>query len=114
MLVPDAESKTIRDTVTTPTESEDGDQPSQRLPLSKRILGTIWDSLNKSPEERKLIAKLDWWILSYVCVAYFIKYLDQTNVGLLLFSSFFLWNDSNLFSIGTGFKCICLGNERRS
>lgn len=56
-------------------------QPRKRLPLSKRILAIVWDSLDKSPEERKLIAKLDWWILSYICVAYFVKYLDQTNVS---------------------------------
>lgn len=91
MSVPDVERKTIKNTVTTPSESEDGYQHPQRLPLSKRILGTIWDSLDKSPEERKLIAKLDWWILSYVCIAYFIKYLDQTNVCSVLFSRLLLW-----------------------
>ncbi|EED17340.1 pantothenate transporter, putative [Talaromyces stipitatus ATCC 10500] len=80
MSAQDDERKSMRNTATTSSESEDGGYP-QRLPLSKRILGTIWDSLDKSPEERRLIAKLDWWILSYVCVAYFIKYLDQTNVS---------------------------------
>jgi ACS family pantothenate transporter-like MFS transporter len=49
--------------------------------LGKRIQGIVWDSLDKDPAERKLIAKLDWWILSYVCIAYFVKYLDQTNVS---------------------------------
>jgi ACS family pantothenate transporter-like MFS transporter len=88
MSVPDVDGKSNQNTVITPSESEDGYQPPQRLPLSKRILGTVWDSLDKSPEERKLIAKLDWWILSYVCVAYFIKYLDQTNVRTLLFLAF--------------------------
>ncbi|EEA26602.1 hypothetical protein TMatcc_005121 [Talaromyces marneffei ATCC 18224] len=82
MSVPDVENKAVRNMISTATsESEDGYQPPQRLPLSRRILGIIWDSLDKSSEERKLIAKLDWWILSYVCVAYFIKYLDQTNVS---------------------------------
>ncbi|QGA18628.1 hypothetical protein EYB26_006313 [Talaromyces marneffei] len=82
MSVPDVENKAVRNMISTATsESEDGYQPPQRLPLSRRILGIIWDSLDKSSEERKLIAKLDWWILSYACVAYFIKYLDQTNVS---------------------------------
>lgn len=49
--------------------------------LGKRILAVIWDSLDKSPQERALIAKLDWYILTYVCIAYFVKYLDQTNVS---------------------------------
>lgn len=64
-----------------PTQYNEYDgQPREKQPLSKRILGVIWDSLDKTPKERALIAKLDWWILSYVCVAYFVKYLDQTNV----------------------------------
>jgi len=57
---------------------------STRLPLKKRVLGVLWDSLDKSPEERAFIAKIDWWILSYACISYFVKYLDQTNVGLSL------------------------------
>lgn len=58
----------------------------QRRPWSKRILAVIWDSLDKAPEERAFIAKIDWWILSYCCIAYFVKYLDQTNVSLSVYS----------------------------
>lgn len=54
---------------------------SQRLSRKKRLLGIIWDSFDKPPEERKFMAKIDWWILTYCCVAYFVKYLDQTNVS---------------------------------
>lgn len=56
-------------------------QLQRKKPLSKRILGVLWDSLEKTPEERKFIAKIDWWILTYCCIAYFVKYLDQTNVS---------------------------------
>ena len=59
---------------------EGGDEPERRS-LSKRILGIIWDALDKSPEERKFVAKADAWILSYVSIAYCVKYLDQTNVS---------------------------------
>jgi hypothetical protein len=52
-----------------------------RRPLRRRIMAVIWDSLDKTPEERAFIAKIDWWILSYCCIAYFVKYLDQTNVS---------------------------------
>lgn len=60
------------------TESE----PSQlqRLPFSKRLMSVMWDSLDKTPEERHFVLKADIWIMSYVCFAYFVKYLDQTNV----------------------------------
>ena len=54
---------------------------TERRPLRKKVLAVIWDSLDKTPEERKFIAKLDWWILTYACVAYFVKFLDQTNVS---------------------------------
>jgi hypothetical protein len=82
----------------------------QRTPakksLGKRIQGIVWDSLGKDPAERKLIAKLDWWILSYVCIAYFVKYLDQTNVN----------SPPNPYSkkilTVKGIECLCLWNER--
>ena len=54
---------------------------TSRKPLSKKVLRVIWDSLDKDPKERALVTKLDWWILSYICIAYFVKYLDQTNVS---------------------------------
>ncbi|KAI0026214.1 pantothenate transporter liz1 [Xylariomycetidae sp. FL0641] len=47
----------------------------------QKIAAVVWDSLDKTPEERRFLAKIDWWILSYCCVAYFVKYLDQTNVS---------------------------------
>ncbi|TEA20509.1 Pantothenate transporter liz1 [Colletotrichum sidae] len=59
-------------------------EPTQSRPkrsLRKRIAAIVWDSWDKTPEERKFISKIDWWILSYCCVAYFVKYLDQTNVS---------------------------------
>ncbi|KAH8666837.1 major facilitator superfamily domain-containing protein [Xylariales sp. PMI_506] len=46
-----------------------------------KVASVVWDSLDKSPEERKFLAKVDWWILSYCCISYFVKYLDQTNVS---------------------------------
>lgn len=55
--------------------------PSQNTTLRQKILAVIWDSLDKTPEERAFVAKADWWILSYCCIAYFVKYLDQTNVS---------------------------------
>jgi ACS family pantothenate transporter-like MFS transporter len=64
------------------TTLHDVDAESQQpRPLKQRILAVLWDSYDKSPEERKFINKIDWWILSYCCIAYFVKYLDQTNVS---------------------------------
>ena len=65
----------------TATSDDETSRQHERRPLKKRILGVLWDTFDKSPEERKLVTKLDWWILSYCCIAYFVKYLDQTNVS---------------------------------
>lgn len=63
--------------------SVDAAHPDQKRSLRQKVAAIVWDSLDKSPEERKFVAKIDWWILSYCCISYFCKYLDQTNVGLL-------------------------------
>lgn len=41
----------------------------------------VWDTFDKSPEERWFLTKLDAAILSLACFGYFIKYLDQVNVS---------------------------------
>lgn len=58
------------------------DEPHKKLSLSKRIASVVWDSLDKTPEERKFIAKIDWWILSYCTISYWGKYMCQQNVRL--------------------------------
>ncbi|PSN70592.1 pantothenate transporter liz1 [Corynespora cassiicola Philippines] len=65
-----------------PISNQDVDVlPLKKRSLSKRISTVIWDSLDKSPEERAFIAKIDFWILTYACISYFVKYLDQTNIS---------------------------------
>jgi MFS transporter, ACS family, pantothenate transporter len=41
----------------------------------------IWDSLDKSPEERRFLFKLDCAVLTFASLGYFIKYLDQNNIN---------------------------------
>ena len=41
----------------------------------------IWDSLDKSPEERKFLFKLDSAVLTFASLGYLIKYLDQANIN---------------------------------
>lgn len=41
----------------------------------------IWDTFDKSPEERRFLAKLDAVLLTFASLGYFIKYLDQINVN---------------------------------
>jgi hypothetical protein len=39
----------------------------------------IWDSLDKSPEERKFLFKLDAGLLSIACLGMFLSHKFQTN-----------------------------------
>jgi MFS transporter, ACS family, pantothenate transporter len=41
----------------------------------------IWDTFDKSPEERRFLFKLDAVVLTFASLGYFIKYLDQVNVN---------------------------------
>ncbi|KAL4894896.1 pantothenate transporter [Aspergillus ambiguus] len=47
----------------------------------KRWASYIWDTFDKSPEERRLLFKLDSAILTFASLGYFIKYLDQVNIN---------------------------------
>lgn len=74
----------MQDNGSSTTELEsDHPEAGVKKTLRKRIAAVLWDSLDKSPEERRLVFKLDWYILTYVCLAYFVKYLDQTNVRMI-------------------------------
>lgn len=47
-------------------------RPKRKINKFKAV---IWDTWDKPPRERKVINKIDWWIMTYVCLAYFVKYL---------------------------------------
>jgi len=40
-----------------------------------------WYAKGDTPEERKLLIKLDLLIIPYAVVAYWIKYIDQSNLS---------------------------------
>ncbi|KAF2807568.1 MFS general substrate transporter [Mytilinidion resinicola] len=41
----------------------------------------FWDSWDKSPEERRLIFKLDLTLMTFGCLGTFIKYIDRSNIN---------------------------------
>lgn len=41
----------------------------------------LWDTLDKSPEERRFLFKLDAVVLTFASLGYFIKNLDQVNIN---------------------------------
>ncbi|CCH46929.1 Vitamin H transporter [Wickerhamomyces ciferrii] len=40
-----------------------------------------WHPPNQSSKEKKLVFKLDVFILTYTCLSYYVKYLDQSNIS---------------------------------
>ncbi|KAL1305490.1 hypothetical protein AAFC00_002365 [Neodothiora populina] len=76
--------------ITTPTSdslaiSHDTNRTSPTPGNLKHKLRTvqryIWDDPDKSSEEKKFLLKLDFFLLSYSCLGYFCKNLDQQNVS---------------------------------
>ncbi|OAP54783.1 hypothetical protein AYL99_11231 [Fonsecaea erecta] len=45
----------------------------------RRVLGLVWDSVEGDARNRRYVQKLDSFLFSYICLGYFIKYLDQQN-----------------------------------
>jgi ACS family pantothenate transporter-like MFS transporter len=41
----------------------------------------IWDDPDKSAAEKKFLFKLDFFLLTYTCLGYFCKNLDQANIN---------------------------------
>ncbi|KAL5488275.1 hypothetical protein ACEPAI_6383 [Sanghuangporus weigelae] len=47
----------------------------------RRVRHFVWGEVPASKEERNLLLKIDWFILSYCCLMYFTNYLDRSNVA---------------------------------
>lgn len=52
----------------------------QKVP-NKTWKSYFWDTLDKSPEERRFLFKLDAVVLTFASLGYFIKNLDQINLN---------------------------------
>ncbi|KAK7721106.1 hypothetical protein SLS64_001401 [Diaporthe eres] len=61
----------------------DTEPQEKKKPPSRSFRSFIWDTDThlKTPEERKLLRKLDWSILTIGCLGFFMKYLDQGNLA---------------------------------
>ncbi|GAA6061941.1 hypothetical protein JCM10212_001509 [Sporobolomyces blumeae] len=46
-----------------------------------KIRHVIWGAPPATKEERKFLVKLDWFILSFICLMYFSNYLDRANLS---------------------------------
>ncbi|KAK8037720.1 MFS general substrate transporter [Apiospora marii] len=53
----------------------------EKKSVRRRFRELVWDSLDRSPEERRFISKIDFYILTWAGLAYFSKNLNQNNVA---------------------------------
>lgn len=49
-------------------------------PWKRRVREVVWDSFDRSPEERRFIAKIDFFILTWAGFSYFSKNLNSNNL----------------------------------
>lgn len=62
------------------SSSTDEEVTVEKKTLLRRIKGVIWDTLERSPEERHFLAKIDFFILTWAGFTYFSKNLNSNNV----------------------------------
>lgn len=62
--------------------SSDGETqaPVEKKTLHQRIRSIVWDTLERSPQERRFLAKIDFFILTWAGFTYFSKNLNTNNV----------------------------------
>lgn len=73
--------------------------------VKRRWFSYLWDTLDKSPEERRFLFKLDAVLLSFASLGYFIKYLDQVNINNAFVSG--MKEDLNLFGNQLNYMQTC-------
>lgn len=64
-----------------PVEAIVKDAEADRDPAPAKSSFFQWHEPGTSKEEKRLIFKLDWFLLSFSCLVYFLKQLDQNNVA---------------------------------
>lgn len=65
----------------------------------------VWDTLDKAPEERRFLFKLDAVLLTFASLGYFIKYLDQVNINNAFVSG--MKEDLDLFGNQLNYMIAC-------
>ncbi|KAI7778732.1 hypothetical protein LA080_001798 [Diaporthe eres] len=63
------------------SSSSDGETPVEKKSLRRKIRAVVWDSFERSPEERRFIAKIDFFILTWAGFTYFSKNLNTNNIS---------------------------------
>lgn len=79
-MPPSSTDKSVLALAATPVSAESEWQDIPKKSLRGRIKTIIWDSLDRTPEERRLISKIDFFILTWAGLSYFSKNLNSGNI----------------------------------
>ena len=41
----------------------------------------VWGATPEDPKEARLLVKIDWFVLSFVCLLYWVNYVDRLNIS---------------------------------
>jgi ACS family pantothenate transporter-like MFS transporter len=75
------EAKTLPQPRSEDPSPENSLTEKNKKPLKRRIREILWDSFDRTPEERWLIHKIDFFILTWASLSYFSKNLNTNNVS---------------------------------
>lgn len=62
------------------SSSNEGESFVGKKSLRRRIRAIVWDTFERTPEERRFIAKIDFFILTWAGFTYFSKNLNTNNI----------------------------------
>lgn len=87
----------------------------EKKSFRRRFREIIWDSLDRTPEERWFIHKIDFFILTWASLSYFSKNLNTNNVSKSQHApSVSQYIDVGNADMGVARRqCLCFRNERR-
>ncbi|ROW16352.1 hypothetical protein VPNG_02740 [Cytospora leucostoma] len=80
-MAPHADTTHLKIAPLTTTTSPDTNPTEYEAPPTKASGWLHWHEPGTSTQEKRLIFKLDWFLLSYSCLSFFIKQLDGNNVS---------------------------------
>jgi ACS family pantothenate transporter-like MFS transporter len=109
-MAADSDHKRASSQSLSPTRSSTPDEEERIAQLVKEQPKSswkshLWDTFNKSPEERRFLFKLDAVLLTFASLGYFIKYLDQVNINNAFVSG--MKEDLGLFGNELNYMQIC-------
>lgn len=77
----DLGSPTTADLSASSSDGAGDESPAEKKQtVRQRIRSIVWDTLDRSPEERRFIAKIDFFILTWASLTYFSKNLNTNNL----------------------------------